>query len=113
VTELREPAFLILTALADRPRHGYGVIQEVSALSGGRVSLLPGTVYTALDRLTAQGLVALDREEVVDGRKRRYYRLTPPGTALLRVEAARLREMASSAEAKLRLVDPSPRPGVA
>ena len=105
---MREPTFLILTALADVPRHGYGVIQEVSVLSGGRVTLLPGTLYTALDRLSAQGLVAIDREEVVGGRLRRYYRLTPPGASTLRAEAARLRQLATSAEAKLRLVDPWP-----
>jgi DNA-binding PadR family transcriptional regulator len=110
---MREPTFLILTALADEPRHGYGVIQEVSALSGGRVSLLPGTLYTALDRLAAQGLVQLDREEVVEGRLRRYYRLTPPGVDALRAEASRLRELASSAEAKLQLGDLTPRPGLA
>src|SRR5690242_5214338 len=110
---MREPTFLILTALADGPRHGYGVIREVRALSAGRVTLLPGTLYTALDRLAAQGLVALDREELVENRLRRYYRLTPRGADALRGEAARLRQLASSAEAKLRLVDPTPRPGVA
>src|SRR5262245_10058212 len=110
---MRGPTFLILTALADRPRHGYGVIQEVSALSGGRVTLLPGTVYTALDRLTAQGLVAIEREAVVEGRMRRYYRLTPSGADALRAEAAGLRHIATTAEAKLRRFDPTPRPGVA
>ena len=59
--------------------HGYGVIQEVAALSDGRVTLRPGTLYGALDRLVEQGLVAADREEVVDGRLRRYYRLTDDG----------------------------------
>jgi DNA-binding PadR family transcriptional regulator len=104
VTELREPTFLILTALAGTARHGYGIIQEVAESSKGRVTLLPGTLYTALDRLTAQDLVELDREEIVDGRLRRYYRLTPSGVATLRTEAARLRELARRAEARLRLV---------
>src|SRR3954449_11521781 len=100
---MREPTFLILTALATGPRHGYGIIQEITALSEGRVVLLPGTLYTALDRLTAQGLVERDREEVVDGRLRRYYRLTRDGLAVLDAETARLRQLATVAESRLRV----------
>ena len=103
---MREPTFLILTALADQPRHGYGIIQEVAAVSAGRVSLLPGTLYTALDRLVAQGLVERDREEVTDGRLRRYYRLSANGIAALDAEAVRLRALAAAAEARLRRVRP-------
>ncbi|GAB3942023.1 hypothetical protein GCM10027614_28340 [Micromonospora vulcania] len=77
-TPLREPTFLILTALAVEPMHGYGLISEVATLSDNRVSLRPGTLYGALDRLVDAGLVDVDREEVVDGRLRRYYRLSPP-----------------------------------
>lgn len=105
---MREPTFLILAALADQPRHGYGIIQEVAGLSAGRVTLLPGTLYTALDRLAAQGLVVLDREEIADGRLRRYYRLTPGGVATLDAEAARLRSLAKAAERKLRAARPRP-----
>jgi PadR family transcriptional regulator PadR len=105
---MREPTFLILAALADQPRHGYGIIHEVAGLSAGRVKLLPGTLYTALDRLAAQGLVVLDREEVADGRLRRYYRLTSDGLATLDAEAARLRSLASAAERKLRVTRPRP-----
>jgi DNA-binding PadR family transcriptional regulator len=108
VVEMREPTFLILTALADGPRHGYGITQEVAALSANRVALLPGTLYTALDRLTAQGLVEPDREEVADGRLRRYYRLTSHGLAALDGEAARLRGLAAAAERKLRAIRPRP-----
>jgi DNA-binding PadR family transcriptional regulator len=113
VSQLREPTFLILTSLAGGPRHGYGIIREVLSLSGGRVTLLPGTLYTALDRLSAQGLVEPDREEVVDGRRRRYYRLSPPGETVLRAEAARMRELALSAESRLGLPRVLPNPGVA
>jgi DNA-binding PadR family transcriptional regulator len=105
---MREPTFLILTALADQPRHGYGVIQEVAALSTDRVTLLPGTLYAALDRLAAQGLVVRDREEITDGRLRRYYRLTTDGLAVLRAETARLRALATVAEHRLRAVRPNP-----
>ncbi|MCI4063525.1 PadR family transcriptional regulator [Micromonospora sp. R77] len=103
---MREPTFLILTALAGGPRHGYGIIQEVAALSAQRVTLLPGTLYTALDRLTGQELVCRDREEVVDGRLRRYYRLTPAGIDALDAETARLRQLATAAEARLRALRP-------
>jgi DNA-binding PadR family transcriptional regulator len=105
---MREPTFLILTALADGPRHGYGIIQEVATLSANRVTLLPGTLYTALDRLAAQGLVVRDREEIIDGRLRRYYRLSTAGLAALDVEARRLRSLATVAERKLRTVRPRP-----
>ena len=49
-----DPSLLILTSLADGPRHGYGVIQEVASLSSGRVTLRPGTLYGALDRLVGE-----------------------------------------------------------
>ncbi len=103
---MREPTFLILTALTDAPRHGYAIIQEVATLSAERVTLLPGTLYTALDRLSAQGLVELDREEVTGGRLRRYYRLTTDGLATLETEAARLRSLATAAEKRLRALRP-------
>lgn len=101
MTEMREATFLILTALATGPLHGYGIIREVGVLSKDRVKLLPGTLYTALDRLAAQGMVEREREEVLDGRLRRYYRLTPDGRAALDVEAARMRELATAAEQRL------------
>jgi PadR family transcriptional regulator PadR len=99
---MREPTFLILTALADEPRHGYGLINEVDRLSDGRVALKPGTLYGALDRLADDGLVARDREEVVDGRLRRYYRITPDGERALRAETERMRRHVEAATAKLR-----------
>lgn len=100
-TPLQEPTFLILTALAEEPRHGYGVIQEVAQLSGGRVTLRPGTLYGALDRLVEQGLVVADREEVVEGRLRRYYRLSDEGATVLAAEAQRLASNADAAVARL------------
>ena len=99
---MREPTFWILTALAAEPRHGYGVIQEAAALSGGKVTLQAGTLYAALDRLAAEGLVEVDREELVDGRNRRYYRLTNSGAAALGAEAERLRAGLDVATAQLK-----------
>jgi hypothetical protein len=59
-------------------------------LSAGRVRLATGTLYTALDRLTAEGYVELVSEEIVNGRARRSYGLTPPGAGALRAEAERM-----------------------
>jgi len=98
---MREATFLILTALASGSLHGYGIIREVAEMSAGRVKLLPGTLYTALDRLAAQGLVEREREEVQDGRLRRYYRLTGDGVEALGFETGRLRELATAAEQRL------------
>lgn len=99
---MQEPTFLILTALAAEPTHGYGVIRAVEALSHGDVVLRPGTLYGALDRLADQGLVEVDREEAVDGRLRRYYRLTDSGAAALAEQVDRLRRNADAAETRLR-----------
>jgi DNA-binding PadR family transcriptional regulator len=98
---MQEATFMILTALADGSQHGYGIIGEVTEISGGRVRLRAGTLYTALDRLRADGLVDVDREEIVDNRLRRYYRLTPDGAARLAAEAARLQANATAAFARL------------
>jgi PadR family transcriptional regulator PadR len=102
MTPMREPTFLILTALVVRALHGYAVIQEVADLSGGRVVLQAGTLYAALERLTVEGLVAPDRTEVVDGRHRRYYRLTDGGAQALAVDADRQRQNAATAVKRLR-----------
>ena len=66
------------------------------------MQLRAGTLYTALDRLRADGLIAVDREEIVDNRLRRYYRLTPGGETRLAGEAARLHANAMAAIRRLR-----------
>lgn len=98
---MQEATFLILTALADGTQHGYGIIAEVLEISGGQVRLRAGTLYTALDRLRAGGLVDVDAEEIVDGRLRRYYRLTPAGSRRLAAEATRMRDNANAALRRL------------
>jgi DNA-binding PadR family transcriptional regulator len=99
---MREPTFLVLTALAGEPRHGYAVIEDVAGMTGGRVRLRAGTLYAALDRLRSEGLIEVDREEIVQSRLRRYYKLTAPGEQCLAVETARLRSQAAIAEERLR-----------
>jgi DNA-binding PadR family transcriptional regulator len=98
---MQEATFLILTALADGAQHGYGIINEVADISGGRVRLRAGTLYTALDRLKTDRLINVDREEIVDNRLRRYYRLTPEGGRRLAAEAVRLQANARAAMTRL------------
>jgi DNA-binding PadR family transcriptional regulator len=87
---MREPTYLVLTALAAGRRHGYALIQDVKRLSDGKVVLRAGTLYAVLDRLLADGLVAPAGEEVVGGRLRRYYALSDAGATELRATAERL-----------------------
>lgn len=89
--------YLVLRALSVRALHGYGIVTAVLELSGGRVRLGAGTLYGMLGRLVARGLVEPSGEEVVDGRLRRYYRLTPAGAAATSAEAARLAAAARTA----------------
>jgi DNA-binding PadR family transcriptional regulator len=98
----QESALLILTALAAGAQHGYGIMTDVADISGGRVRLRAGALYASLDRLAAERLVEADREEIVEGRLRRYYRLTPAGGRRLEAEAGRLRASAAVATQRLR-----------
>jgi DNA-binding PadR family transcriptional regulator len=102
-TEMREPTFLVLAALADGRKHGYALISEAATLSDGRVQLKVGTLYAALDRLSDEGLVQSAGEEVVDGRHRRYYELSDAGAERLATEAARLASNAKRALARLQV----------
>ncbi len=99
---MTEQVFLVLTALVDRPRHGYGIVGQVEELSEGRLRLPVGTLYGVLDRLAADALIELDREEVQQGRLRRYYRLTDDGAGALTAEAERLAGNARAATERLR-----------
>ena len=96
-------AFFVLTALADGPRHGYGIVGEVADLSQGRVKLKIGGLYGVLDRLATDGLIEPDREEPHDGRLRRYYRLTRDGRGALAEEAELRAATAQVVRARLRL----------
>jgi len=101
---LQEPTFLILTALAAGAQHGYGIMTDVERISDGRVRLRAGTLYAALDRLGTDHLIEVDREEIVDARLRRYYRLTAEGARRLAAEADRLRSNAAVAAQRLGLI---------
>jgi DNA-binding PadR family transcriptional regulator len=92
---LREPTYFVLASLADGPLHGHGIIKRAEGLSHGGVRLATGTLFTALDRLAAEGYVRLVSEEVVSGRARRSYGLTDAGGTALEAEATRLANAAS------------------
>lgn len=100
---MQEATFLILTALAAGSQHGYGIIADVARISDGRMRLRAGTLYAALDRLRLDGLISIDREEIVENRLRRYYRLTPEGSRQLAAEAVRIQSNAAIAFTRLGL----------
>ena len=95
---MRESTYFVLAALRGERLHGYAIIKRAAELSGGRVRLAAGTLYAALDRLAGEGYVVADGEEVVNGRARRYYRLTGLGEAALVAEAARMASAAKVVE---------------
>lgn len=98
---LNELRFLILAALARTPLHGYALAEEIRLLSADHHTPRPGALYHAIDKLVEGQLVELDREEVVDGRSRRYYRLTSAGSTAVTVEANRRSAAASAAMARI------------
>jgi DNA-binding PadR family transcriptional regulator len=93
---LPEATFHILVALADEDRHGYAIMQDVAARTGGALTLNPGTLYRSIHRLLEQGLIAeLSTRPAAkfDDERRRYYRITPFGRSVAKAEARRLAHM--------------------
>jgi len=89
--------FHILLALTDADRHGYGVIQDVEQRTGGDMRLGTGTLYTAIARLVALGLIG---ETGREDERRRFYRLLPLGRAVLQAETRRLEALVRHAHAR-------------
>ena len=95
--------FHILVALADEDRHGYAVIKDVAARTGGALRLSPGTLYRSIDRMVQQGLIreiSARRARDMDDERRRYYRITPFGRDVAKAESRRLAQMLDLARAK-------------
>jgi PadR family transcriptional regulator, regulatory protein PadR len=105
-----EQALLVLASLATGELHGYGIAGDVEELSSGRVKLGAGTLYGVLNRLAADGLITQTREDVVGGRRRRYYQLTGAGSAVLAEEAEHLSSTARAVGARAAGARPRPRP---
>lgn len=90
-----DASFLILSSLANGPKHGYAMMEDIRAFSG--TQLEPGTLYGAITRLEKQGWIeALPAEE-----RRRPYRITTDGVTALREQVATLEQVASVGKKRL------------
>ncbi len=88
--------FHILMSLAGGERHGYAIIQDVAARTGGELELSAGTLYRSIQRIQGQGLIVESRRRpasIRDDERRRYYRITPLGQEVALAEAARLQRL--------------------
>jgi len=90
---LTEATYYVLVSLVE-PRHGYGIMQNVAALSGGAVRIGPGTLYGALTNLLKQGLIERAGDEETEGERRKVYGLTALGRSVVLFECERLEMMA-------------------
>lgn len=100
---LTPAVFHILLALADGERHGYGIMQEVTRRTEGKVRLGPGTLYGSIKRMLHEGLIEESDERPdpgLDDERRRYYRLTNLGYRVAAAEAERLEALVGVARAK-------------
>ena len=94
--------FHILLALAEEPRHGYAIIQDVAASTDGELVLSAGTLYRSIQRMLEQGLLVETRtrpKPELDDERRRYYELSALGAAVARAEAQRLAHLVKLARA--------------
>ena len=95
--------FHILMSLAEEERHGYAIIQDVEARTDGDLRLSAGTLYRSIQRMLQQGLIVESRRRpapALDDERRRYYRITPLGTATARAEMRRLSQLVRLARAR-------------
>lgn len=100
---LSSAALYILLSLAGEERHGYGIMQEVVAQSDGSYRLGPGTLYDNLQKLMEQGLVEeARRPRRGEDPRRRYYKLTSFGAAVLEADVARLERVVRDARSRFR-----------
>jgi DNA-binding PadR family transcriptional regulator len=94
---LKPSTFQVLLVLDDSESlHGYAIMQAVSTMTGGRETILPGTLYAALARMVDEGLVEESEprhDDASGGPARRYYRRTRFGRAVARAESERLRAL--------------------
>ena len=93
---LTEAVYYILLSLLT-PRHGYGIMQNVESLSGGRVHLAAGTLYGALNSMVEKGWII--QLPVEDGSRKKNYQITSLGLKILKEEIERLRELVENGDA--------------
>jgi DNA-binding PadR family transcriptional regulator len=99
---LTEPVFLILTSLAEQPRHGYALLQDIQQISTGRVILSTGTLYGALRRLLEDGWIERFEQDDIS-RDKQAYRLTSSGREQLHLELDRMKWLTRAATTRLRM----------
>jgi DNA-binding PadR family transcriptional regulator len=97
---LTPAVFFILFALADGEKHGYAIMQQVAVLSDHKVRMGPGTLYTTIQRLLELSLIEETTTGEGRGERRRYYRLTRAGKAILQAEIARMNAVLRLAQQK-------------
>ena len=93
---LQPTTFHILLSLADEDRHGYAIILDVAQRTNGELKLSAGTLYRSIQRMLEVGLITETKTRPapeMDDERRRYYRITPFGTAVAQAEAGRLRNL--------------------
>lgn len=98
---LTEPVLLILLSLAEKPRHGYGLMKDIEGLSNGRVQLSTGTLYGALRRLLEDGWIN-HFEQDDTSREKQAYQLTPLGRRQMDAELERMRQLTRAARTRVR-----------
>jgi DNA-binding PadR family transcriptional regulator len=100
---LTPAVFHIQLALADKPKHGYGIMKTVEEITGGKVIMGPGTLYGTIKRMLKAGLIEEVNEQPhhdLDGERRRYYCLTPFGKRVLKAELERMADLMIVARSK-------------
>lgn len=98
---LTEPVFFILTSLADQPRHGYALLQDIENMSSGRVVLSTGTLYGALRRLLQEKWIERFQQEDTS-RDKQAYKLAAEGRRQLQAEVERMRQLTRAATARMK-----------
>ena len=103
ILPLKPIDFLVLMVLDDNERHGYGIVQDIAAHTGGKIRLVPGNLYSVLRRL--MNLQVIDETPHrpapdLDDERRRYYGITAFGRRVLTAEAERMRELVTVAESR-------------
>ena len=98
---LSEAVFLILTSLAEQPRHGYALMKDIEGISNGRVTLSTGTLYGAIRRLLEEAWIERFTQED-KSRDKQAYRLTAEGRKQLEAEVERMKQLTRAATVRMR-----------
>ena len=102
LSPLSAATFHVLLALAAQDLHGYGIIQEITKISGGKYRIGPGTLYDNLKKLMNCGWVEdFDEENLSGDDRRRMYRITGDGRAVLKADVIRMKKILHVADGRL------------